>query len=91
MKETKEKLLQYLGNESQFIIPTYQRTYAWKWKKCQQLWTYSHRLWPTPLCIRHKVKGDVELGVATLNEVPYALGLIWQSLERQLNNNEGTK
>jgi len=34
--------------------------------------------------------GDVELGVATLNEVPYALGLIRQSLERQLDNDEGT-
>ena len=33
--------------------------------------------------------GDVELGVATLNEVPYALGLIRQSLERQLDNDEG--
>lgn len=34
--------------------------------------------------------GDVELGVATLDEVPYALGLIRQSLERQLDNDEGT-
>jgi predicted transport protein len=30
--------------------------------------------------------GDVEIGVATLDEVPYALGLIRQSLERQLAN-----
>ena len=28
--------------------------------------------------------GDVELGIATLEEVPYAIGLIRQSLERQL-------
>ena len=28
--------------------------------------------------------GEVELGVATLEEVPYAIGLIRQSLERQL-------
>lgn len=34
--------------------------------------------------------GDVELGVATLDEVPYAIGLIRQSLERQLDENEGT-
>ena len=27
--------------------------------------------------------GDVELGVATMVEVPYAIGLIRQSLERQ--------
>lgn len=31
--------------------------------------------------------GDVEIGVATLDEVPYALGLIRQSLERQLDDN----
>ena len=28
--------------------------------------------------------GEVELGVASLEEVPYAIGLICQSLERQL-------
>ena len=28
--------------------------------------------------------GDVEIGVATLEQVPYAIGLIRQSLERQL-------
>jgi predicted transport protein len=31
--------------------------------------------------------GDVELGIATLEEVPYAIGLIRQSLERQLDDN----
>jgi predicted transport protein len=30
--------------------------------------------------------GDFEIGVATLDEVPYALGLILQSLERQLDD-----
>lgn len=30
--------------------------------------------------------GEVELGVATLEEVPYAIGLIRQSLERQLDD-----
>ena len=30
--------------------------------------------------------GEVEIGVATLEEVPYALGLIRQSLERQLDD-----
>ena len=39
--------------------------------------------------IGHWGNGDVELGVATLNEVPYALGLIRQSLERQLDDQEG--
>ena len=31
--------------------------------------------------------GDVELAVANLDEVPYAVGLIRQSLERQLEDN----
>ena len=30
--------------------------------------------------------GDVELGIATLEEVPDAIGLIRQSLERQLDD-----
>ena len=90
MKATEAKLLQVLGNVSQFIIPIYQRTYSWTQKECQQFLAYSHRVCPTPLGVWHKRNGDVELGVATLNEVPYALGLIRQSLERQLDNDEGT-
>jgi len=38
MKATEAKLLQVLGNVSQFIIPIYQRTYSWTLKECQQLW-----------------------------------------------------
>ena len=34
--------------------------------------------------------GDVEVGVATLAEVPYAIGLIRQSLDRQLDDNDAT-
>jgi predicted transport protein len=34
--------------------------------------------------IGRRGNGDVEIGVATLDAVPYALGLIRQSLERQL-------
>jgi hypothetical protein len=34
--------------------------------------------------------GDVEIGVASLDEVPYAVGLIRQSLERQLEDNGAT-
>jgi predicted transport protein len=30
--------------------------------------------------------GEVEIGVATLEEVPYAIGLIRQSLVRQLDD-----
>jgi uncharacterized protein with ParB-like and HNH nuclease domain/predicted transport protein len=33
--------------------------------------------------------GDVELGIATMEDVPYAIGLIRQSLDRQLDDNEG--
>ena len=35
--------------------------------------------------------GDVELGVATLEEVPYAIGMIRQSLERQLDDAPSTQ
>jgi predicted transport protein len=34
--------------------------------------------------------GDVEIGIATLEEVPYAIGLIRQSLDRQLDDNDAT-
>jgi len=34
--------------------------------------------------------GDVELGIATLEEVPYGIGLIRQSLDRQLDDNDNT-
>ena len=90
MKAIHTKPLQVLGNATQFIIPIYQFTYLWMLKECQQLWAYSHRVCPTPLGIWDKVNSDVELGVATLDEVPYALGLIGQSLEQQLDNDEGT-
>ena len=89
MKTTEAKLLQLPGNIIQFIIPTYQRTYSWTLKECQQLWAYSHRVCPTSLGIWRKGNGYVELGVASLDEVPYALGLIRQSLERQLDDQEG--
>ena len=58
-------------------------------KECQQSGVLTSRL-PYPLGIWDKVNSDVELGVATLDEVPYALGLIGQSLEQQLDNDEGT-
>jgi len=35
--------------------------------------------------LRRWGNGEVELGVAMLEEVPYAVGLIRQSLERQLS------
>ena len=90
MNATEAKLLQFLGNVSQFIIPIYQHTYSWTLKECQQLWAYSHLVCPSPLGIWRKGNGDMELSVATLYEVPYALSLVRQSLERQPNNNEGS-
>ncbi len=40
--------------------------------------------------MRRAGNGDVELGVATLEDVPYAIGLIRQSLERQLDDATGS-
>ena len=90
MNASEDKLTQELGNVAQFIIAVYQRTYLWALKECQHLWAYSHRACPTPLSIWHKGNGDVELGVATLDEVSYTLDLIRQPLELQLYIDEGT-
>lgn len=38
MKATESKLLEFLKKSPQFIIPIYQRTYAWNISHCQQLW-----------------------------------------------------
>jgi len=38
MKATEAKLLTFLKNAPQFIIPIYQRTYSWTDKECRQLW-----------------------------------------------------
>ena len=32
--------------------------------------------------------GDVEIGLASLDEIPYVMGLIRQSLERQMGNGD---
>ena len=39
MKAKETKLLKFLQNSSQFIIPIYQRTYSWTEQQCQQLWS----------------------------------------------------
>ncbi|HBA3593423.1 TPA: DUF262 domain-containing protein [Escherichia coli] len=39
MKATEAKLLEFLKKSPQFVIPIYQRTYSWKEKECQQLWS----------------------------------------------------
>ena len=38
MKATEAKLLAFLKESSQFVIPIYQRTYSWTEKECRQLW-----------------------------------------------------
>ncbi len=38
MKATEAKLLEFLRQSPQFIIPIYQRTYSWTEPQCQQLW-----------------------------------------------------
>ena len=38
MKATEAKLLEFLKNSPQFMVPIYQRTYSWTEKECRQLW-----------------------------------------------------
>lgn len=38
MKATETKLIGFLKNAPQFVIPIYQRTYSWTEKECRQLW-----------------------------------------------------
>jgi uncharacterized protein with ParB-like and HNH nuclease domain/predicted transport protein len=39
MKAIEAKLLSFLKNSPQFVIPIYQRTYSWTEKECGQLWS----------------------------------------------------
>lgn len=38
MKATEAKLLKFLKDSPQFVIPIYQRTYSWTERECRQLW-----------------------------------------------------
>ncbi len=38
MKATEAKLLDFLNQSPQFVIPVYQRTYSWTERECRQLW-----------------------------------------------------
>ena len=38
MKASEVKLLAFLKEASQFVIPVYQRTYSWTERECRQLW-----------------------------------------------------
>ena len=64
--------------------------HSWPLKEYQKLWTSALRIFPQPLGMRYQRNGDLELDVATMNEVLPYMGLIRQSLERQLDNDEGT-
>ena len=91
MKATQCKLLQALENDPQPMISFCHSAYSWPLKEYQKLWTSSLRIFPKPLGIRYQRNGDLALDVATMNEaLPYALGLIRQSLERQLDNDKGS-
>ncbi len=89
MKATEAKALQALGNAPQLMIPIFHRAYSWSLNECQPLLASSQRVCPKSLGIWPKRNSDVELGAATLNELPHAQGLTRQSLERQLDNDEG--
>lgn len=38
MRAAEAKLLEFLKNSPQFVVPIYQRTYSWREKECGQLW-----------------------------------------------------
>lgn len=38
MKAVEAKLLKFLSNSNQFVIPIYQRAYSWTEPECEQLW-----------------------------------------------------
>jgi len=42
------------------------------------------RNWPSPG--RHQGNGDVEVAFTSLEELPYIMGLVRQSFERQMGN-----
>ena len=45
MRATEANFLHFLsGNNKQFIIPIYQRTYSWTFEQCNQLWNDINRL-----------------------------------------------
>lgn len=49
MRATEANFLQFLsGNNKQFIIPIYQRTYSWTFEQCKQLWDDIIRLSRNP-------------------------------------------
>ena len=55
MKATEAKLLEFLKQSPQFIIPIYQRTYSWTERECDQLWTDILRIGNNPDIAAHFV------------------------------------
>jgi len=59
MKATETPLLQLLDGTRQFLIPTYQRTYSWTEKQCQQLWSDIVRIGKDDTHTNHFIGGIV--------------------------------
>lgn len=57
MKATETPLLRLLDWTKQFLIPTYQRTYSWTLKQCQQLWDDILRVWSSDQYSNHFIGG----------------------------------
>jgi len=55
VKATEAKLLEFLKQSPQFIIPIYQRTYSWTRRECDQLWTDILRIGNNPDIAAHFV------------------------------------
>ncbi len=104
MKATEEKLLDFLRKSPQFVIPIYQRTYAWTRYECDQLWSDILRAGKDDSISAHFVGSIVyiEQGiyqVATQSQLLVIDGqqrlttimLILEALARQLGDSEPVK
>jgi predicted transport protein len=102
VKATEAKLMSFLQKSPQFIIPIYQRAYSWTDKQCRQLWDdkrlrlsinmpFNEINDPKGLCrditnISRWGNGDVDIGLKSIDELPYVMGLVRQSYERQMGD-----
>ncbi len=94
--------MSFLQKSPQFIIPIYQRAYSWTDKQCRQLWDdkrlrlsinmpFNEINDPKGLCrditnISRWGNGDVDIGLKSIDELPYVMGLVRQSYERQMGD-----
>ena len=91
------KLLEFIKNSSQFIIPIYQRTYSWEIGHCQQLWNDIMRVGESDNGESHFVgsvvyvrKGEsagTPLFVIDGQQRLTTVSLILEALARRLENN----